>query len=235
MKGFLYTLTFANGKMYVGITTRPARRFREHKVASERGINNSIVYRAWRMHGDPVINIVGEFYTKEDLLSAEFAAIAEYRTLTPDGYNMTPGGDTNPMDIPEIARRAAEKNIGRKHSADARANMGNSRRGRKATAEHCAKISAGQKGKVLSAETKEKIRAKAIGRKVSDASREKQSRERKGIKRGPMANETKMKLSNLRREYWKKMREENPSALNEIIAKSAAGIKKAWDRRKGVE
>ena len=233
MKGTLYKLLFPNGKAYIGITTRsPRERWWDHCQYAHDGSRKWAVYNAWRKHGEPVMQILAEFSSAEELKAAEQAAITAHGTLVPSGYNMTLGGETNPMEIPELARRAGDKNIGRKHTAAARRNMGLSRLGRKASEDHRAKISKGQLGRVHSQETREKIAAKARGRFVGDSTRALLSYRRKGVPKGPMAEETKAKLSAARRSYWERMRRENPEQLQTIIAKSAEGIQRAWDRRR---
>jgi hypothetical protein len=232
----LYCLEFANGKAYIGVTARSAAlRYREHELAARDG--KAAVYCAWRRHGAPAMTTLKRCATKAELLSAEAAAIVSYDTLAPRGYNMTPGGDSNPMDDPEIARRAGDKNIGRRHTVAARRNMGLARRGKPLSAEHRLNISAGQRGRVHSVDTLEKIRVRAIERQPSDAMRAcwaEQSAKRKGIKKGPLSEETKRKLSTVRRAYWERMRSERPDELKAIIAKSAQGIERAWARRRGV-
>ena len=56
--------------------------------------------------------------------------------------------------------------------------------------------------------------------------------QRKGVPRGPMPEETKRKLSEVRKKYWEMMRRDNPQALQAIITKSARGIERAWARRR---
>ena len=229
----LYRLAFANGKSYIGITVRTAQvRYREHELDARNG--PAALYRAWRKYGAPALLVLGHYATKEELRLAEVATIAECRTLSPLGYNMTPGGDSNPMDVPEIARRAGDKNIGRVHTIEARRNMGLARRGNPLSEQHRRNIGQGQQGRVHAESTREKIRARAIGRKPTAEQRAKYSAQRKGVVKGPMSEETKRKLSEVRRSYWQRMRTENPEQLQAIIAKSAKGIERAWARRKGV-
>lgn len=227
----LYRLEFGNAKSYIGITARTARaRYREHELDAREG--RAAVHCAWRKHGAPTMDVIATFTTKAELLDAERAAILQHGTRAPSGYNMTPGGDANPMDVPEIARRSGEKNRGRKHTAEARSNMGAARRGKTLAAAHRTNISAGQMGRVHPPETLDKIRARAIGRRAADSVRAKLSAQRKGVPHGPMSEETKRKLSDTRKAYWDRMRREDPEALQVIIAKSARGIERAWARRR---
>jgi predicted GIY-YIG superfamily endonuclease len=55
-KVFVYCLTFASGKCYVGVTGKTSRRLREHRVMAENGREYAL-NNAWRKYGDPVLTI----------------------------------------------------------------------------------------------------------------------------------------------------------------------------------
>ena len=231
MKAFVYRLIFKNGKSYVGITTTsPALRMQRHAQAAIKG--RFAVYKAWRKHGAPEVSLLACATNQADILWLEKHFIAEFKAFGRNGYNMTPGGDTNPMTVPELARRAGDANKGRKHTEEARKNMGLSRKGKKLTAEHRRKISDGQRGNTRGDECREKIRKKAIGRTVSEQTRARQSIIRKGKPSYERTPESRESAAKARRDYWERMRRENPEELQRIISKSAFGIKAAWARRK---
>ena len=174
MSGTLYKLDFASGKSYVGVTNNFRRRLCEHRKYAERG-HDSLLYRAWRKYGAPTASALGVF---EDhyLMDAEKAAVAAFRTQSPHGYNMTPGGESPPTLVPEIAKRIGAKNKGKKRTAD-----------------FCRRLSELNVGKTLSAETKRKLsiastgNKNCIGRKASAETREKIGAAHRGKKRNPDA------------------------------------------------
>ena len=107
--GYIYKLTFASGKAYVGMTTRPLEhRLYLHRFHAERAdYGNRLVYNAWRKHGEPTVEVVEEVPDNQ-LASLEIRYIAEFGTLTPGGYNLTAGG---------------EATLGYKHTEESRAVM----------------------------------------------------------------------------------------------------------------
>jgi hypothetical protein len=111
----LYRLAFASGKFYIGQTIKPLRtRMVAHRQAVKAD-SQLPVHCAWRVHGEPVIEVIGTFDTHEELHSAEVDAIKTMNTQCPNGYNITIGGDTAPSKNPEVAAKIAAKAKGRKH------------------------------------------------------------------------------------------------------------------------
>lgn len=76
------------------------------------------VHCAWREHGEPNIEILVQTDDQEQLHKLEIALIAEHRTISPNGYNISEGGDTAPSKTPEVAAKIAAKAIGRKWSEE---------------------------------------------------------------------------------------------------------------------
>jgi hypothetical protein len=112
----LYKLVFASGKAYIGQTTRTMNtRLSAHRQAAKRG-SQLPVHCAWRKHGEPVVTVVGEFATHDELHAAEKAAIIAVGTLVPFGYNVTAGGETAPSKSPSVALKISAKAKGRKHA-----------------------------------------------------------------------------------------------------------------------
>jgi len=110
-KGWIYELRFPNGKSYVGQTRSWDRRMRAHK----RGKGNDdghLIKHAIRKYGWSNVKVsVLEEVTLDLLNHSEIKWIAERGTLKPDGYNTTPGGDSQPMDDPQV-RELQKRNIG---------------------------------------------------------------------------------------------------------------------------
>lgn len=94
--GFLYRLTFPNGKAYIGITSWTVEaRFLEHCANARRKNRTYAVHAAIRKYGPE--NIKVETLASADdwafLGDMEIKAIAEHGTYSPSGYNLTRGGE----------------------------------------------------------------------------------------------------------------------------------------------
>lgn len=99
----VYVITFSNGKQYVGVTSNVDKRLTEHKSA------NRPVGRAMRKHSYACeVVFTG---SREDCFAKEIELIAELDTISPAGYNLTPGGDGVPLtdDVREKLSQAAKR------------------------------------------------------------------------------------------------------------------------------
>lgn len=115
----LYEFLFPNGKRYLGITTNPTKRWQLHKDHARKG-SQHLVHRAIRHHGWDAVQrrvlVIGE---KAYIRQLESAAIAAFNTMDPAvGYNMTPGGEINPMDTPAVREKMRKSLTGRKESPE---------------------------------------------------------------------------------------------------------------------
>lgn len=161
----LYKLDFASGKSYIGVTSGLAiNRYAGHELAVRQG-NRRAIYHAWRKYGAPKLTVLAVL-EKQELLPSEARAVAVYGTMAPNGYNMTPGGDFNPMDVPELVAKISAALTGRRSkpfSEEHRAKLSASRLGKKRSAETCRKIGIAKLGnsyflgKKHSLETRQKI------------------------------------------------------------------------------
>lgn len=105
--GLLYKLDFPNGKSYIGITSKTAQeRFCQHS----RNSAVSVVGAAIRKYKKEkvALTILAECESWDNLCHLEIAAIRDFKTKQPSGYNFTDGGDGVP---------------GHKHSATIRLKM----------------------------------------------------------------------------------------------------------------
>lgn len=219
----LYKLTFKSGKCYIGQTTRKVRiRFTQHRAAANRG-SKLPVHCAWRAHGEPDLLVIGEFDSHEDLHLAEIEAIASHNTLSPNGYNVSFGGDTAPSKNPDVAKKISDRAKGRKHSETStwsnavkarwedegsrdrmldgmRASWDNEER-RKAASERIKAMWAKRKeeGWTMPESTKKKL----ADRKVSDDTKAKMSAAAKGKKKAPRSETTRGKLAEATAKAWK--------------------------------
>lgn len=136
----LYSVTFPNGKRYIGISFKPKERWAEHRRQARIGSSGPL-YRALRKYGDGAvfkILVVGADAYIRDL---EVALIAAWKTdRHAAGYNISKGGDLG--------------STGVKASAFTRAKMSNAATGRKQSPEWVAARAATQVGKKRSAESR---------------------------------------------------------------------------------
>ena len=157
--GSLYRLRFRNGKSYIGVCGRKNgdpvynafTRYRGHRKAAEDG-SQCAVHRAWRKYGAPKMTVLAVLSATE-LLPTEQRAIAVFNTMTPGGYNMTPGGEVSPTTIPEIAKRVGrpgnKNSLGYRHTEETKALL--------------SRLSTGRKLPPLTEDTKKKISASLLG------------------------------------------------------------------------
>lgn len=193
--GELYKLDFDNGKSYIGITTKTAvKRFKGHRVAvGYARASCTALYRAWQKYGEPTLTVLSVL-ENSDLKEAEVRAISAYGTLSPDGYNLTTGGDLNTVLAKETRLRMSAAAKGRPVSEAAKAKLAVANKGNKYLLGHVhsvearAKMSISGLGKVKSAETRAKMsqaqtgNKKWLGRKHSAETRSKMSAAKKGNK-----------------------------------------------------
>lgn len=217
----LYRLAFTSGKAYVGQTVRSVKiRMNQHRQSVAFG-SQLPVHCAWRKYGEPVITVLAEFETQDKLHAAEIAAIAELGTMTPNGYNVSVGGDTAPSKNPEVAAKIAAKAKGRKIKDTTR--VAEATRRKWQDDEYRQKVSAGLKAVWTEERRKERSKeSKAVWRK----------RKESGY---IMLDETKQKLASYERtaETRAKMsasakRRPAPKLNAEAQVRQAAGVARSW-------
>lgn len=144
----LYKLDLASGKSYIGVTSGlAANRYAGHELSVRQG-DRRAVYHAWRKHGAPKLTVLVVLEDAE-LLPTEARAVATFGTLAPHGYNMTPGGDFNPMVMPELRAKISAALTGRTSkpfSKEHRAKLSAARVGKKRSPEICHKMSLAKQG-----------------------------------------------------------------------------------------
>ena len=216
--GVIYLLINGiNDMEYVGQTTKTVEtRFKAHMKA------DSYIGKAIRAHGAEnfVIAVLKECASKEELDFWEKHFIKSRNTLSPNGYNLTEGGEGGIPCAEVYAKISAAKkghevsketraklaavNIGKSQTPEAREKNAEAHRGEKNnffgkhhTEETKAKIS--EKKKNPSAETRAKLSAINKGRRHTAEARAKMSATRKGKKRQSHTEEAKLKMSVARR------------------------------------
>lgn len=180
--GIIYKLTFSNGKVYIGMTTVSLKnRIACHRNLAKKEKPKLLVHRAWKMYGDPEVEILLSAEHSNILGQAERFFILLYGSYGENGYNLTSGGEESPMKRPEIAakvsailsspehsKRIKALHTGSKRSEETKAAMSAMRKGMglgvPKTPEHRRKIGEAGKGKSFN-----------LGSKRSPETRAKQS------------------------------------------------------------
>ena len=177
--GILYLLTFANGKQYIGVTESDyvSRRMGQHRYQARRG-SRLPIYCAWRAHGEPSIEVLGNF-SGPDLYAAEIEAIAAHKTQLPNGYNILAGGQRSPALCPDVQKKISEALSARYANDPA---LRDACRARLSDPERRKKIAAALTGKKLSEAAKDKIRQANLGKKADVETRAKMSKAHTGKK-----------------------------------------------------
>ena len=98
--GCIYMITSPSGKRYVGQTINFAKRMRTYARGEGHGrIGRAITRHGWEnMH----VQVLHDEVSEADLNKLERHCIKVHNTLSPHGYNLTEGGEDNPMNHPEV-------------------------------------------------------------------------------------------------------------------------------------
>lgn len=89
-----------NDKVYIGLTCLPLnKRWIQHKADARRG-DPKPLYRAMRKYGLDKFRVeqIDSAETLEELGEKERYYIALYHSVSPNGYNLTCGGERNQLD-----------------------------------------------------------------------------------------------------------------------------------------
>jgi group I intron endonuclease len=108
--GVIYKVTSPSGKAYVGQTINFRQRMNRHKLSMNGRSGCKVISAAISKYGWEAMRteILLEDVPVEDLDKMEQLMIAEHGTYhadTPGGYNLTRGGDKNPVSDPLIAAK----------------------------------------------------------------------------------------------------------------------------------
>ncbi len=154
----------ANGKVYIGVTSRGLRqRWNEHMYDAREGRTDMAISRAISKHGAEnfAIQAVASARTWEDICAIEAILIVQRGCRAPSGYNVSQGGEGpfGSIRSPESVERSAAKHRGKPCHPNTRAASRLAHKGKPKSAAMRAKVSAAKLGKPRSAATKEKLRA----------------------------------------------------------------------------
>ncbi|ABT16512.1 hypothetical protein ATCV1_Z378L [Acanthocystis turfacea chlorella virus 1] len=149
--GFIYFLTSAHGKTYIGQTKRPIEaRFEEHQKPSQ----CIAISRAIQKYGWETFEKRWYYVPDEELNDYEELMVDAYGTLVPGGYNLRGGGGGGKMSI-ITKQKISEAHLGKTHTVAAKQKISEAQTGEK---NHCY-------GKTRTADTKKKISEAQVGEK----------------------------------------------------------------------
>jgi group I intron endonuclease len=172
---FVYKITNKiNGKCYIGQTRRSVyQRFKGHKFDSRKCVNNPL-YKDFHKYGVEIFYIeqIGSYSSYEELNDAEVYFISWYNCMSPNGYNLTSGGNAQKTISNETRRRQSEAKKGMRpwnkgltgiYSKEHLQKMSEDRKGRPSA----------RKGVVVSQDTRNKIGKANTGKIPSEEHRRK--------------------------------------------------------------
>lgn len=253
-------MNIVNGKWYIGKTVRNLKyRSKAHLYYADTG-GGYAFHNALRKYGSENFKWEVLFASEDNskLLEVEAEFIKQFRTLSPNGYNLTEGGrgSVGYHHTAEAIEKIQKASTGRKHSPESiikmreihtgktitdetRNKLSNAFKGRKLSTESIAKMIAARTGTHHTAEAKGKMHIaqlgnkKNLGKKSSDEKKKKISIANTGKKR---SLEISIKLSLLRRGKKRKPTSEETknkiSAANSGKKKPIGALAKAWATRR---
>ena len=101
--GVIYQLLFPSKKSYIGQTKKdPRKRWHLHRVRANKSwcVARAIAKYGWANVEKRILAVVPD----DELDEQERSYIAKMKTLKPHGYNLTPGGDLNPMSLEKVRK-----------------------------------------------------------------------------------------------------------------------------------
>ena len=174
-------------KRYIGQTTRPKKRYNEHKRHLGNYDGPNLFGRALNKYfllSDWEYTIIEEVPTSQ-LDTREIYWIAFYDSNNPEhGYNMATGGDRHDgYELSEEVRKKISESMkgkpgtmnGKKHSEEVRKKMSESHKGRTHSEEVRKKLSESNKGRTHSEEARKKMSESHKGKTLSEEARKKMS------------------------------------------------------------
>ena len=202
--GYIYLHRSPSGKSYVGQTTMnpPSLRWSSKDAYRANGYFAAAIQKhGWENFEHKILaEVVAD--TKELLIEKlnelEPIYMQQYNTLTPNGYNIQPGGYNAPC-ADETKQKIREKLKGRPRSAESIQHQKVAQLGRKVSQETREKLRAIHTGRVMSPEACAKMRQAAMGntrRLGTTTSEQGLANIRAGARnRAPMSEDTKFKIS----------------------------------------
>lgn len=143
---YLYRITnCVNGKIYIGQTIQPDKRWYQHKVSAVKPV--MIISHAIKKYGNDAFEfeVIAACKSCEDANHTETFLVQQYDCLVPKGYNVAPGGMNAPKTEewkqklrdhwadPEykekVSAAISKANLGREHTEQSKQNMSKAKSG----------------------------------------------------------------------------------------------------------
>jgi len=110
----IYSIThIESGKQYIGITNNLKRRWKAHRSFVNK---NTYIANAIKKHGAESFEFkhIATAFDESSAIEIERLMIADRRTLSPDGYNLGPGGEGKPghVNTKETREKISKANKG---------------------------------------------------------------------------------------------------------------------------
>jgi group I intron endonuclease len=159
MYGLIYCATnTVNGKKYVGQTVKSAARRWQFHLKSAKDGSACALHCAIRKYGAEVFELetIGLADTLDELNKKETYYIGRLKTLAPDGYNLTTGGEGRAFSTETLAKMSKVQ-MGKAIPEEVRLKLSASCKGKKILEITRRKLSEAAKGRALSDETKARI------------------------------------------------------------------------------
>ena len=157
----IYVITnTVNAKQYVGIAADLERRWKQHRTTNG---SSPHLHKAIKKYGIDafVFTHIADAFDEEAACTIERLLIAEHNTQSPNGYNLTGGGEGLFKPSEEVRKKIAEAN--RNRSPEIRASMSKKLMGLKASDETKKKQNLKKIGSKRTEETKKKMSQSLIG------------------------------------------------------------------------
>ena len=203
--GYVYKITNTlNQKSYIGISIHEPEKGRIEDHLTGRG--NRILANSVRKHGRNafIYEILEENIFPEFLSDLEIHYIKKFNTVTPNGYNLTDGGEVGKKLSEETRRKLSKANTGKPghwkgktFSEEHRRKLSEAKKGKplsEKAIEALRKLPEVHRGRKRSDETRRKISEAHTGKTFSEESRRKMSESRRGK---PRSETTRRKLSEI--------------------------------------
>lgn len=185
-----------NGKVYIGQSIDIDTRWRQHINAKD----NFAIHNAIKKYGEENFKFEVLLECPVDMLNVwERDMIALYDCISPNGYNLTEGGEGGYRRSEETKIKISNAQKGKHLSEETRRKMSEVKKGKKLqpfSVEHKRKISEANKGKTPWNKGKTNVFSEETRLKISEA--------KKGKKRQPFSAEHKRKISESHKgRHWK--------------------------------
>jgi group I intron endonuclease len=129
----VYKITnILNGKSYIGQTVQKLdRRLNQHKCKKYADSGKSLISQAIQKYGfnNFTVETLSYCSSYEMMDKHEIKAIQYFNTVSPNGYNLTHGGQSQGKKCEEIVQRIASKNRGKTRSLEVRKNVSEAHKG----------------------------------------------------------------------------------------------------------